>query len=194
MQAGVPTGGQERSSGSAALGRIFAIPILHMGQVKPERVRSRLTDKEGGSSPGGGGEPAGPGDRRRAGRHAGGGGPSRAPHSPVDEVVFLQVLAAAGNVPCHVQEVQHGQGGGLVLRETEMPSGERRPGAEDLRHTFTCPQGGQTGLAVPWGPGPAALRSPAVLNRHRRLDLRPGGEPVTAGGYSVCGFHGTPGE
>lgn len=52
-------------------------------------------------------------EMQKAGRRAGPG------DSPVDEVVFLQVLAAAGDVPGHVQEVQHGQGGGLVLWETE---------------------------------------------------------------------------
>ena len=35
--------------------------------------------------------------------------------SPVDEVIFLQILTATGDVPSHVQKVQHGQGGGLVL-------------------------------------------------------------------------------
>lgn len=65
--------------------------------------------------------------------------------SPVDEVIFLQVLAAAGNVPGHVQKVQHGQGGGLVLwgdRNDPLVRGYR--GREDLKHKFKCSQGGQT--------------------------------------------------
>lgn len=30
-------------------------------------------------------------------------------------MVFLQILTATGNVPSHMQKVQHGQGGGLAL-------------------------------------------------------------------------------
>lgn len=90
----------------------FAIPILHKGQVKPERVRSHLKGHEGWLIPEGAGSEPGPETWQEA---CGSGGQSRALDSPVDEVIFLQVLAAAGNVPSHVQEVQHGQGGGLVL-------------------------------------------------------------------------------
>lgn len=46
--------------------------------------------------------------------------------SPVDKVIFLQVLTATGNVPSHMQKIQHGQGGGLVLWEDKMPTDEGR--------------------------------------------------------------------
>lgn len=70
--------------------------------------------------------------------------------SPVDEVIFLQVLAAAGNVPGHVQKVQHGQGGGLVLwGDRNDPLVRSSPGREDLKHKFSCPQGGQTCTRCP---------------------------------------------
>lgn len=36
-------------------------------------------------------------------------------HAPVDEVVLLQVLTPTGNVTGHVEQVQHGKGGGLIL-------------------------------------------------------------------------------
>lgn len=44
--------------------------------------------------------------------------------SPVDEMVFLQVLTATGDVPSHMQKIQHGQGGGLVLREDKRTADE----------------------------------------------------------------------
>ena len=40
--------------------------------------------------------------------HQGGG-------EPVDEVVLLQVATAVGDVSGHVEQLQHGQGGGLAL-------------------------------------------------------------------------------
>lgn len=36
-------------------------------------------------------------------------------HPPVNEVVLLQVLTPTGNVTGHVQQIQHGEGGGLIL-------------------------------------------------------------------------------
>lgn len=36
-------------------------------------------------------------------------------HLPVDEVVLLQVLTPTSNVTGHVEQVQHGKGGGLIL-------------------------------------------------------------------------------
>lgn len=44
--------------------------------------------------------------------------------SPVDKVIFLQVLTATGNVPSHMQKIQHGQGGGVVLWEDKRPADE----------------------------------------------------------------------
>lgn len=34
---------------------------------------------------------------------------------PVDELVLLQVLAASGDVPGHIEEIHHGQTGRVVL-------------------------------------------------------------------------------
>lgn len=36
-------------------------------------------------------------------------------HLPVNKVVLLQVLTPTGNVTGHVEQVQHGKGGGLIL-------------------------------------------------------------------------------
>lgn len=68
--------------------------------------------------------------------------------SPVDKVIFLQVLTATGNVPSHMQKIQHGQGGGLVLWEDKRAADEGRQGdgklalfVRRLRPVMLLPQG-----------------------------------------------------
>lgn len=87
----------------------------------------------------------------------------QATDSPVDKVIFLQVLTATGNVPSHVQKVQHGQRGGLVLWEDKRPADEGRweigsvceeaeanhaalPGAYPFKNHSLCPKRGQASI------------------------------------------------
>lgn len=83
--------------------------------------------------------------------------------SPVDEVVFLQVLTATGNVPGHMQKIQHSQGGGLVLWEDKRSANEAF--VEERWGTGFCLGGGSDPFKIQLL-CPTTVKEPILWDRH----------------------------